>query len=89
MAEQIDEAVSVDLVSSHLTKTAHPWCMVWRGRRYVIKTVGLHHTCREGRTLIHVFSVTDGTSSFRLTFNTETLQWRLNEMEGGYGDVRH
>jgi hypothetical protein len=89
MAETIDEAVSVDLVSSHQTHTAHPWCMVWRGRRYVIKTVGLHHTVREGRTLLHVFTVSDGTSSFRLTFNTESLQWRLLEMDGTYGQITH
>lgn len=82
MSESIDEAVSVDLLSNHMKGTAYPWLIHWRGRRYMIHKVGLHHMIREGRALLHIFSVTDGVSFFKLQFNTETLGWRLLEIEG-------
>lgn len=74
MAEVIDEQVSVNLLSSQ------PTSMLWRGRQYIITKVGLHHTTREGRTMLHIFSVTDGTTAFKLELNTETLGWKLLEV---------
>lgn len=58
-----------------------PTSLYWRGRRYVITKVGLHHITREGRTMLHIFSVTDGTTSFKLEFNSETLSWKLLEID--------
>lgn len=81
MTETINESVSVNLWSSHRRKSAVPWLLSWRGRRYRITQVGLHHTYREGRTLIHVFTVTDGVTGFRLTFDTETLSWKLTDVD--------
>lgn len=81
MPETINESVSVALVSNHRIGTVIPTVVFWHGRRYQIQTVGLHHVVREGRTLIHMFSVTDGNMFFKLAFNTETLHWRLLEVE--------
>ena len=83
MVTQINESVSVDLLSNHLTGRIYPWVIAWHGRRYEITKVGFHHMIREGRTLFHVFSVTDGTMYFKLTFNTENLRWHLLEVDGG------
>lgn len=82
MAEPIDESVSVDLLSNHLQGRAYPWVIHWRGNRYMVTKVGLHHTVREGRVLYHMFSVSDGISFFKLRFDTETLGWKLLEIEG-------
>ena len=81
MSEAINETVSVMLLTNHLQKTVSPSVLSWRGRRYRITNVGLHHTVREGRVLFHYFSVTDGATFFRLRFDTETLGWRLLEVE--------
>ena len=81
MSEAIDESVSVDLLSNHLKGKAWPWLIHWRGNRYMITKVGLHHIMREGRVLYHIFSVTDGVSLFKLRFDTETLGWRLIEID--------
>jgi hypothetical protein len=81
MPESIDESVSVALLSNTHTHTVLPYSIQWRGRSYKIQNVGLHHTVREGRVLLHMFSVTDGNTSFRLQFNTETLGWRLLEVD--------
>jgi hypothetical protein len=82
MLTQINESVSVDLLSNALTGKVYPWVISWRGRRYTITKVGLHHRVRDGRDLIHIFSVTDGTTFFRLEFNTDTLGWKLIEIDG-------
>jgi hypothetical protein len=81
MAEVINESVSVDLLSNCLKGKAYPWIVHWRGRRYTITKIGLHYIERNGRVLIHVFSVTDGTTYFKLRFDTETLGWKLVETE--------
>lgn len=81
MAEAINESVSVNLLFNHLKRSVIPTSLFWRGRRYTITKVGLHHTIREGRTLYHMFSVTDGTTSFKLQFDSETLFWKLLEIE--------
>ncbi|MCL4360042.1 hypothetical protein M1555_02180 [Patescibacteria group bacterium] len=81
MPEPIDESVSVNLLTNHLRRTVTPTSLYWRGRRYQITRIGLHYTVREGRTLFHYFSVTDGTGCFKLRFDTETLLWKLVEIE--------
>ena len=81
MSETIDESVSVNLLSNHLKRTALPSSIYWRGRRYQVIKIGLHHTLREGRTLFHIFSVTDGTTGFKLRFDTELLSWKLLEVD--------
>jgi hypothetical protein len=83
MSETIDESVSVDLLSNHIKKRVYPWVVHWRGIRYLITKVGFHHMVREGRIVMHIFSVTDGNTFFKLKFNTETLGWRLLEIEHG------
>lgn len=72
--ESIDEQVSVNLLNSI------PTVLSWRGRRYTLTQVGLHHTLREGRTLLHIFAATDGNTGFKLQLDTETLRWRLLEI---------
>lgn len=74
MPEIIDEQVSVNLC-------LYPTSLVWRGRCYQINKVGLHHTTHQGRTLFHIFSVTDGANFFKLQLDTETLGWKLLEIE--------
>jgi hypothetical protein len=80
MSTYINESVSVDLLSNHLTGKVYPWVISWRGRRYQIKKVSFHHMTKEGKTLLHIFSVTDGTIFFKLVFNTEHLHWQLLEI---------
>lgn len=83
MTEIINESVSVNLLSNGIRQSASPTSLFWHGRRYQITKVGLHHTTREGRTLIHIFSVTDGVNFFKLQLDTETLLWKLLEIENG------
>jgi hypothetical protein len=83
MPEIIDESVSVDLLSNHIKRYAYPWVIHWRGARHMVTKVGLHNLVREGRTLYHLFHVTDGNVFFKLRLNTETLAWKLLEVDAG------
>lgn len=81
MITKIDERVSVKLVSST------PQSLFWRGRVYLITQIGLHHTFWEGKILKHVFSVVSDSTAFKLILNTQTLNWKLEEVnseEMGY-----
>ena len=81
MAEAINEPVSVTLWSNHATRKVLPYSLYWHGRKYTVTTVGFHHTYRDGRTLMHMFSVSDGNTFFKLSLDSETLTWKLVEVE--------
>ena len=76
----VDEKVTVGMVDNI------PKYIAWNGKSYLIAQIGFHHTCREGRVLYHVFSVTAKALFFRLSLNTETLHWRLQEISDGLPD---
>ena len=83
MPEAINESVSVTLWSNHRTRKVLPYSIYWNGRKYLVTTLGFHHTFRDGRVLVHMFSVTDGNTFFKLRLDTETLEWKLLEVESG------
>lgn len=80
MLTRINELVSVKLVYSSLKNTVYPSEICWRKRVYKIIKVGLHHIFREGQTLKHIFTVTSKGIGFRLSLDTQTLHWRLEEI---------
>lgn len=80
MLTKIQEPISVELVFNSQTKKVYPYRLLWRSKVYTIKKIGLHHFTRVGRTLFHIFSVTDGRLFFRLCLNTENLHWVLEEV---------
>lgn len=78
--QKIYEEVSVNLVFDSLTKRSYPKSILWKGKLYQIKKIGLHHKYRQGRILYHVFSVITEGSFMRLVFNTDNLHWNLEEV---------
>lgn len=75
----MEEKISVITVYDHTKSKAFPWRLKWRGRVYQISKIGYHHTRESGRTLYHIFSVSAGNLYFRLSLNTATLFWILEE----------
>lgn len=72
----VDEKVSVGL-------NEYPRWINWNNKTYKVERLGFHHTYREGKTLYHIFSITTKTLFMRLIFDTETLNWRLTDVEDG------
>jgi hypothetical protein len=83
MIEKIKAPVSVSLIFNHKTRSTYPSSLRWDGKTYKINKIGMHHTYRTGRTLIHVFSVESDTLFFRIVLNTESLHWSLEEIADG------
>lgn len=83
MNEVINEKVSVVMVFDKNTETAGPQKIKWRGRIYEIKKIGYHHLVRQGKKLLHIFSVATNNLFFRLALDTENLHWHLEEIADG------
>jgi hypothetical protein len=83
MNEVINEKVSVELIYNRMTGLVMPRRMRWQGRLYIMKKLGYYHKVRQGRTILHIFHVTDGNTDFRLSLDTENLHWTLNEITDG------
>jgi len=73
----IDEKVTVGMVDNI------PKYVVCHGRNYTVTKIGLHHIYREGKVLYHIFSIVADTVFMRLKFDTENLNWTLEETEDG------
>lgn len=83
MNATVNEPVSVISAYSQEKERFIPYKMRWRLRDYFIKRLAYHHKIREGRTLYHIFHVTDGNLDFKMSFDTETLSWILEEVSDG------
>ena len=57
-----------------------PMVFKWGNRYYQVRKVNLIHTERVGQEKIYYFSVSDDANAYRLSFRSESLAWRLEEM---------
>lgn len=80
MTENINEKVSIVMVYNHKTGLSMPKKIRWRNRDYLIKSLSYYHRVHQGKNIIHVFNVTDGNLDFRLSLDSENLQWTLEEI---------
>lgn len=80
MLQKVSAPVSLVFKYDHHRRQLVPLKVTWEGRDYPVKKIGLHHRYRQGRTLYHVFSVVSPTLFFKLVFDTETLNWRVEEI---------
>jgi len=84
MNEKVFEKISV-ITSYNVEKNqVIPHKIRWQLRDYFIKKLSYYHKVRDGRTLLHIFDVTDGNLDFRLRFNSDDLTWMLEEISDGY-----
>jgi hypothetical protein len=73
----------IEVLAAFRNDRTEPMTFKWGNRYYQVKKVNLVHTEREGRDKIYYFSVSDETTAFRLSFRTETLAWKLEELCAG------
>lgn len=84
MIETIYEKIEVILIF-HLTPkpVTNIYKIKWRGKYYLIAQQAYHHKVWDGRTRLHKFAVSSGNLDFRLSYDTENLQWLLEEVSDG------
>ena len=84
MHEVINEKVSVITVYDRVKGTVVPQKIKWQGRVYYITKIGYHHKIKKGEKLLHIFSVSNDSIAFRLSFDVENLHWTLEEVSDGF-----
>jgi hypothetical protein len=84
MNETLNEKVSVITIYDREKGTITPWRIKWNGKSYQTKKIGYYHKIRVGRGTKHIFSVTDGNMFFRLSLDSETLIWTLEQISDGF-----
>jgi len=47
------------------------------GREIDITEIGLRHPNMQGKRMVHIFDVTDGSADYRIELDAERLSWRL------------
>lgn len=47
------------------------------GREIDITEIGLRHPSIQGKRMVHIFDVTDGSADYRIELDAERLSWRL------------
>ncbi|MBW4061293.1 hypothetical protein HJC99_01835 [Candidatus Saccharibacteria bacterium] len=70
MTEEINVEVGVIVIFLAGEPNPLPWKVKWRKRYFTFKQVDLCHPVWEGKTIQYVFSVSNGTSYYRLDYNT-------------------
>lgn len=53
----------------------------WNGRLLEVREVTYRWSTMEGRAMVHHFAVTDGASAYEISFNSQTLLWKINSLE--------
>ena len=57
-----------------------PKWFIWEGRKYNIKSVDYLWSDRQGQEKIMRFSVSDGSNTFELAYNTARMSWSLDKV---------
>jgi len=76
----IGETISVTAFFG-LTYKIKPVRFGWSGRLFEIKEITYTWKTKDGRRDVYHFSVTDGRSLYELIFDTDSLTWRLENLE--------
>jgi len=58
-----------------------PKCMEYQGEVYTFMNSGWRYLVHKGKEVIRVFSVTDGTSDYRLKLEPTTSKWTLLDIK--------
>jgi len=76
----IGETISV-IASFGQSYRVRPVRFNWSGRLFEIKEITYTWKTKDGKKTIYHFSVSDGKSLYELIFDTDSLLWRLENLE--------
>lgn len=80
--ERVD-IVAVFRRQGDIASLCMPCKLRWRGQDIELTELTLRHPTVQGKRMIHVFHVSDGTNGYRLEFDAEGLTWTLVAMIEG------
>lgn len=77
---EIGESISV-IASFGLPYKLRPVRFRWSGKLFEVKEITYSWQTQEGRAKVYHFSVSDGKSLYELAFDTNSLIWRIENLE--------
>ncbi len=77
---QIGDTISV-LASFGMPYRIKPLKFNWSGRLLEVREITYTWKTREGQKEIYHFSVTDGKTLYELSFDTDSLIWKIENLE--------
>jgi len=86
MLQKLQTPTTVQCIYNHKTRIFAPHSLLWEGRQHKVTIFGYHHSYRQGKTMMHVFSVASPTLYFKILFNTDSLSWIVEEISDGEAD---
>ncbi len=69
----------VEVIVTFTKQGIFPRVLKWGKNTYKILQVNLVHSIKEGAVRIYFFSVSDEANAWKLGFNTESLQWWVED----------
>ncbi len=86
MIQDIKAPITAYLIYDHRKNVALPAKVFWDGREYKVKKIGMHYKHRVGNTLMHTYTVSTDSLSFKLVLNTDNLFWTVEQISDGLPD---
>ena len=77
---EIGETISV-IVSFGLPYKLRPVRFRWSGKLFDVREITYSWQTQEGKAKVYHFSVSDGKSLYELAFDTNSLIWRIENLE--------
>lgn len=71
------EVIALHKKSGDISTNCLPWKMRYQNRDILFTKLCLRHPTSQGKRMVHVFDMTDGTNDYRLEFDAESLIWTL------------
>jgi hypothetical protein len=76
--EKIDEHVEALVFFTRKGMKVHSF--QWKNRNYAVERINMAHRVREGSEWLYYYALSSGASTYRLSFSTRTLRWKLLEV---------
>lgn len=84
--QEINKRVTVLAVyrdTGDVSKSCCPYRMTYNNQDIRFTELSLRHPTVQGKRMIHVFHMSDGSNGYRLEFDAERLTWTLISMIAG------
>lgn len=78
MYTSINETINV--FANFTNKGAEPLCFTWKNNDYKVTQINFIHKSKKGDHPIYHFAVTANNETYKLTFDPNLLEWKLDEI---------
>ncbi len=80
MSNLIKTNKHTDVLVIFTEKGPRPYALKWAGKKYLIEKINLVYEKRSGDGKLVYFSVTSQSNYFKLVFDTNNLNWQIEEI---------